>query len=78
MHRGNIRFTVPFCFAAAFVCMFVIGGLSGIFLASTPVDAYLHDTYFVIAHIHYVLVSVLLSSASSRRSISGIRKCSEK
>jgi heme/copper-type cytochrome/quinol oxidase subunit 1 len=55
LHRGDIHFTVPFCFAAAFVCMFVIGGLSGIFMASTPVDAYLHDTYFIIAHIHYVL-----------------------
>ena len=53
--RGQIRFTVPMCFALAFVSMFVIGGLSGIFMAATPVDIMIHDTYFIVAHIHYVL-----------------------
>jgi cytochrome c oxidase subunit I len=53
--RGNIRFTPPMLNALAFVSMFVIGGLSGIFMASTPVDVFLHDTYFIVAHIHYVL-----------------------
>ncbi|HMB96021.1 MAG TPA: cbb3-type cytochrome c oxidase subunit I, partial [Tepidisphaeraceae bacterium] len=53
--RGNIRFTVPMLNALAFVSMFVIGGLSGIFMASTPVDVQIHDTYFIVAHIHYVL-----------------------
>ncbi len=52
---GNIRFTVPMLNAIAFVSLFVIGGLSGIILASTPVDVHLHMTYFVVAHIHYVL-----------------------
>jgi cytochrome c oxidase subunit 1 len=52
---GNIRFNVPMLHALAFVSMFVIGGLSGIFMAATPVDMYLHDTYFIVAHIHYVL-----------------------
>ncbi|MBI1870723.1 MAG: cbb3-type cytochrome c oxidase subunit I [Chlamydiae bacterium] len=52
---GRIRLTTPMLMAIAFVSMFVIGGLSGIFLAATAVDIFLHDTYFVVAHIHYVL-----------------------
>jgi len=52
---GNIHFTAAMWNAIAFVSLFVIGGLSGIFLASTPVNMHLHDTYFVVAHIHYVL-----------------------
>jgi cytochrome c oxidase subunit 1 len=55
MYRGNIKFTVPMMHAVAFVAMFVIGGLSGVFMASTPVDIYIHDTYFIVAHLHYVL-----------------------
>jgi len=52
---GQIRFTAAMHFACAFVGMFVIGGLSGIFMAATPVDVQIHDTYFIVAHIHYVL-----------------------
>jgi cytochrome c oxidase subunit 1 len=52
---GAVKFTVPMMHACAFVSMFIIGGLSGVFMASTPVDIYIHDTYFIVAHIHYVL-----------------------
>ena len=52
---GNIHFTTPMLHAIAFVSMFIIGGLSGIFMAATPVDIMIHDTYFIVAHIHYVL-----------------------
>lgn len=52
---GNIQYTSASLNALAFVSMFVIGGLSGIFMAATPVDVYFHDTYFIVAHIHYVL-----------------------
>ena len=55
MWRGSLRFTPPMLNAIAFVSMFVIGGLSGIFMASTSVDIFIHDSYFIVAHIHYVL-----------------------
>jgi cytochrome c oxidase subunit 1 len=55
MWRGNLRFHTPMLNAVGFVAMFTIGGLSGIFMAATPVDMYIHDTYFIVAHIHYVL-----------------------
>jgi heme/copper-type cytochrome/quinol oxidase subunit 1 len=52
---GNIRFTTPMWNALAFVSMFIVGGLSGIFMASTAVDVQINQTYFIVAHIHYVL-----------------------
>ena len=54
---GKVQFTTPMLFALSFVSMFIIGGLSGIFMAATPVDIFIHDTYFIVAHFHYVLFS---------------------
>jgi cytochrome c oxidase subunit 1 len=52
---GRVEFTPSMLAAIAFVSMFVIGGLSGIFMASTPVDVHIHNTYFIVAHLHYTL-----------------------
>jgi len=55
MWGGSMVFTAAMLNTLAFVSMFVIGGLSGIFMANTPVDIFIHDTYFIVAHIHYVV-----------------------
>ncbi len=52
---GQIRFTSAMWNALAFVSMFIIGGLSGLFMAATPVDMHIHDTYYIVGHLHYVL-----------------------
>ncbi|MGR3985035.1 MAG: cytochrome c oxidase subunit I [Gammaproteobacteria bacterium] len=56
MWRGSLTFETPMLFALGFVVMFTIGGFSGLMLAMTPIDFQYHDTYFVVAHFHYVLV----------------------
>ncbi len=55
IYHGHLRLTSAMLFALSFVALFIIGGLSGIFMAATPVDIYIHDTYFIVGHIHYVL-----------------------
>jgi cytochrome c oxidase subunit 1 len=57
MWRGSITFETPMLFAIAVVCLFTIGGFSGLVLAIVPVDIQLQDTYYVVAHFHYVLFS---------------------
>ena len=62
MFRGSLTFETPMLFAIAFVALFTIGGLSGLMLAIAPADFQYHDTYFVVAHFHYVLVPGALFS----------------
>ncbi|MBB6520134.1 cytochrome c oxidase subunit I [Pseudoteredinibacter isoporae] len=56
MFRGSMTFETPMLFSVAFVILFTIGGFSGLMLAIAPADFQYHDTYFVVAHFHYVLV----------------------
>jgi cytochrome c oxidase subunit 1 len=62
MWRGAMTFETPMMFAIAFIILFTIGGFSGLMLAMAPLDTQYHDTYFVVAHFHYVLVQGALFS----------------
>jgi len=55
MFRGQLTFSTPLLYAIGFLTMFLIGGINGAFSAAVPVDFALHDTYWIVAHIHYVL-----------------------
>ena len=56
LYKGSIRLTTPMCFALCFILIFTSGGLTGLFLGALSTDVYLTDTYFVIAHFHYVMM----------------------
>ena len=55
MWGGSIQYSVPMYFALGFIAMFIIGGLSGVMHSSPPADLQQNDTYFIVAHFHYVL-----------------------
>ena len=57
MHKGSLHFNTAMLFAVGFVMLFLIGGITGVFHAAVPVDFALHDTYFVVGHLHYVLAT---------------------
>ena len=56
MYKGSVRFDSPMLFAMGFLFLFTIGGVTGIILATVATDVHFHDTYFVVAHFHYVMV----------------------
>jgi cytochrome c oxidase subunit 1 len=56
LYKGNIEFRTPILYAFGFIGLFTIGGLTGLFLASIATDVHLTDTYFVVAHFHYIMV----------------------
>ena len=56
LHKGNISLQAPMMFTLGFMGLFIVGGLTGLFLGAAAVDVFLHDTYFVVAHFHFIMV----------------------
>jgi cytochrome c oxidase subunit 1 len=62
MYKGSITFDTPMLYALGFIGLFTMGGLTGVFLASLGMDIHLTETYFIVAHFHYVMVGGMVSA----------------